>query len=185
MERKKTFPVVSSMQNELHLSRRGFTLLELIVVLLLVALVSAMVVVRWSGLHRGPAMESAVSQLEFLDAHMRRYAQMRRQQCSMSIDLSSNLVRKQYHAASNKNPRWESLGANIRILDVDGPSVFKQGNKVEIVYQADGSTRSFGLELSGPGEQRAYLLVAGVSGQVTRFDESVKYKNAQRLLKKE
>ncbi len=163
--------------------RLAFTLIELIVVLVLVAMIAAMVTVRWSGFQNGPALEAAVNNVEFIDAHMRRYASAHGRTCGLEIDLKNHRLAKQYHDDDHDNPRSEKIGSNVRVKQVDCQTERSRGATFQLTYYPDGTTPTYGLQLAGPGKKEAYLLFAGMSGQMTRFSTLSEYENAMSLLK--
>ena len=161
-------------------SRRAFSLIELIVVLVIISFVAAMVTVRWSGLFRKPMMTNAVERLEFIDSHMRMYALRHRRPCGLAIDLRNNRIQKRYHSRDSQNPRWESLGRKIAIDELTGTAI-ASGNVALVTYRSDGSSASYGVRLSGGG-QDVFLMVAGLSGQVTQYDRKADFDHVSEML---
>lgn len=161
---------------------RGFSLLELLVVLVLVALVSATVVMRWSGVQQRATLKATVEQIEFADAHLRRYAQSHGTSCRLVFDLKNHRLCKQYHNQSQNNPAWESLGRSIKLKEVQSTAQTQQSSQIELTFRRDGTSPTYGLELLGPGQQKIWLIVAGVSGQVTRLETKSNYEDALQLL---
>ncbi|MCA9232786.1 MAG: prepilin-type N-terminal cleavage/methylation domain-containing protein [Planctomycetales bacterium] len=149
-------------------SQAGFSLLELIVVLVLVALLAAVIVVRWSSVQQRAVTASAISQLQFLDQHLRSYARLQRTACGLSFDLRNHRVRKLYHAQDRNNPAWEKLGRGVH-LDSLRTTVPQQNSRDEIVFAPDGTSPTYIVQLTCPGNQQLWLLCAGSSGQFTQF----------------
>ncbi len=160
---------------------RGFSLLELLVVLVLVALVSATVVVRWSGVQQDAALQSAVGQLEFNDAYLRRYARTHGTLCSLAFDLKEHRLRKQYRSESRQNPPWETLGRGIQVRQLQTGHASAK-NRTEVTYQRDGTSVTYGIELAGPRGQKTWLIVAGITGQITRLTTQKKYEDAFQIV---
>lgn len=147
----------------------AFSLLELLVVLVLVALVAVMVVMRWSGVQHKAVTEAAVDRLEFLDQHLRRYARTHRTECRLSFELEKSRVRKLYQTSDRKNPAWETLGRGISIAKLQTTGSRQQGQPIEITFNRDGTSPTYVVQLQGPEKQPLWLVFAGVTGQVTRF----------------
>jgi len=162
-------------------SQRAFSLIELIVVLVIVSFIAAMVMVRWSGLYQKPMMTNAMERLEFVDSHMRMYALRHRRSCGLAIDLRNNRIQKRYHLKASENPRWEPLGRKIAIEELTG-TVGASGNVAVVTYRPDGSSASYGVRLSGGG-QEVFLIVAGLSGQVTQYDRKADFDHVSEILK--
>lgn len=166
-------------------SNRGFSLLELLVVMVIVALVTASVIVSWSGVAQDAAQESAVSRLQSLDLHMRSFARGHRDECALSFEINSGQLRKHYHIEENKNPAGESLGRGILITDLQSTSGRRQGGRIEVLFRRDGTSPTYGMCLSGPGNRKAWLLFAGMSGQVTRLKSEKEFDAALKALSSE
>ena len=164
--------------------RRGFSLLELIVVLVVLACVAAMVCVRWSGLYRKPMVINAVERLEYVDSHMRMYALRHQRSCGLAIDLRNNRIQKRYHSRASQNPRWEPLGRKINIDKLTGATV-PDGSIALVKYRPDGSSPSYGVQLSGAGEQEFFLIVAGMSGQVVQYERKADFDHVSELFETE
>lgn len=163
-------------------SNRGFSLLELLVILVLIALVSATVTMRWSGVGQKATLESAVRQLEFSDAYLRRYARSHGILCSLAFDLRKNRLRKQFFKESQKNPPWEALGRGVQIGQIQTTGQSAQKSRIELTYQCDGTSATYGIELLGPYGQKVWLVVAGVSGQITRLKSQKEYQDALQIV---
>ena len=157
----KTSPALTSPENS------GFSLLELLVVLVIVAFVAAVVVVSWSGVHHEAIVESAVGRLRFLDQHMRSYARTHHTECQLSFEIGTSRIRKLYHTRNNENPAWETLGQGIRIKELQAISEQQRGRRIDILMRRDGTSTTYGIHLVGSGERELWLVFAGVSGQVT------------------
>ncbi len=161
---------------------RGFSLLELLVILVLVALVSATVVVRWSGVQQDAVLQAAVGQLEFNDAYLRRHARSHGTPCRLAFDLKEHRLRKQYRNESQENPPWKTLGRGIQIRQLQINHASAQKNQFEVMYQRDGTSVTYGLELVGPRGQKTWLIVAGITGQITRLATQKEYEDAFQIV---
>ena len=137
---------------------------------------------RWSGVQQKATLESAVRQLEFSDAYLRRYARSHGTLCSQALDLKKNRLRKQFFNESQKNPPWETLGRGIKFGQIQTTGKSAQKNLIELTYQRDGTSATYGIELHGPRDQKVWLFVAGVTGQVTRLETKKEYEDALQIV---
>lgn len=149
---------------------QAFSLLELIVVVVIVALISAAVAVQWSGVHHKAVRSSAVARLESLDQHLRSFARTNRTGCQLSVEIGSSKIRKSYHERRGTNPSPESLGRGIRIARIESTVDISTAKQVLIPFWPDGSSASYGIELTGPGSSKQWLVFAGISGQLTQLE---------------
>jgi len=138
---------------------------------------------RWSGVQQNAILKSAVRQIEFNDAYLRRYARSHGTRCRLAFDLKKGRLRKQFYSASQKNPPWEVLGRGIQIarLQTTGPTRGRSNQK-ELTYQRDGTSATYGIELLGPRDQKTWLIVAGVTGQITRIETKQEYEDALQVV---
>jgi prepilin-type N-terminal cleavage/methylation domain-containing protein len=160
----------------------GFTLVEMLVVVVVLALLAAVVATRWSGVHHGAVAESMRSKLQFVDQHLRQFARSRHRTCLLTFDLEKSQVGKERSLDGHDAPQWESLGTGVRIdamrVGVDKPT----GRQVEISVDVNGQTPTYGLHLIGPGKRETWLLFAGVSGQMTELKDQRAWNAAFELL---
>ena len=156
-------------------ARPAFTLLELVVVIVVVALVAAVVVMNWTGVHHRSVRESATSRLQSLDQHLRHYSRSRRHVTRLRFEIGTSNIRKLYHESSRDNPAVETLGRSIQVTRIKTSVSGKTGKKVEIPFRVDGSSASYGVELTGPGNTKQWLVFAGVSGEMTRLESESEF----------
>ena len=159
----------------------GFSLLELLVVLVLLALVSATAIMRWSAsLHRAVSA-SAIQQLEHIDQQIRTFARSHHRACSLEFKLGQSRVRKHYRLNQKKDPAWVSLGPNVKIKRVVLANS-KRTSLKEVNFSPAGISPSYGILVLGPGKQKpVWLVFAGISGQMTRLESETQFNAALRL----
>lgn len=160
----------------------GFTLVEMLVVIVVLALLAAVVAVRWSGVHHGAVAEAARSKLQFTDQHLRQFTRSRRQPGLLAFDLEKHRIGKQRSAGDSHGLQWEPLGTGIRIetfrVGIEKPTQ----RQIEIPVDAAGQTPTYGLHLVGPGKREAWLIFAGISGQMTELKDQRSFHGAFELL---
>jgi prepilin-type N-terminal cleavage/methylation domain-containing protein len=162
--------------------KAGFTLVELLVVIVILALLAAVVATRWSGVHHQAVAESMRNQLQFVDQHLRQFARSRNRPCVLAFDVEKSRVGKQLSLDEDDQLQWESLGTGVRVesirVGVDKPT----SRRIEIPVDAIGQTPTYGLYLVGPGKRETWLLFAGVSGQMSELKDQRTWNAAFELL---
>lgn len=140
----------------------------MLVVVLILALISATVVFRSSGVQRQAVAAAAISRLELLDQHMRHFARSRGRPCALELDPERGRFRKVYDLAADEGSGWESLGldlAEVRLGDEKASH-----KRVNVTFDAGGMSATYGFRLEGTGPQDVWLIFAGVSGEMIRLD---------------
>jgi hypothetical protein len=155
---------------------------ELISVVVVMALVSAVVILRWSGVHHAAVAESTLSRLETVDQHLRHFARSRGRTCVLEIDAERGRFRKQYDLAGGAGPAWESLGRVVRIEKTRIGGEKPRRAAAVIPFNAVGASPTYGLHIVGPGKREAWLVFAGVSGEMTQFESERQWNAAFELL---
>lgn len=140
--------------------------------MVVVALVSAVVAMTWSGVHHAAVHNAAIERLRSLDQHMRTHARTHRYVCALSFELGSSKVQKLYHNQAVKNPPPDFIGRSVRLSGIESVIVDATGKQVDVSYGSDGSSPTFAVELSGPGDITTWLLFAGISGQMTQWEKA-------------
>lgn len=145
--------------------QRGFTLLELLLVVTILAMATAAVAIRWSAVARNASAAATVTRLEAVDAHLRQFARGRRRPCVLALDRRAGRIQKRYLGEEQTASPWESLGTGVTLTEIRVAGATGQPSVVEIPFTRTGVSASYGLHLTGPGEKEAWLVVAGASGQ--------------------
>ena len=134
--------------------------------LVVVALISAIVAVRWTGVHQRARIEAAVKRLEALDQHLRAFSRSRGQASELEIDVAGGRVRKLYGAESAS--AWESIGATIAETRIAAEKPTR-GNTA-IPFDRGGASPTYGIRLTGSGSRDEWLVFAGGTGQLSRLE---------------
>lgn len=151
--------------------------------MLIVALISAVVIVRWSGVHHEALATAALGKLQFTDQHLRRIARSRGRVCRIEFDMAHGRFRKQYEASGTDVAPWETLGRLVAIEDLRIGSETPRSNSPTLSFDSTGMSPTYGLHLVGPGKRECWLVVAGVSGQTTVLTSERSWRAAFDLLK--
>jgi hypothetical protein len=141
-----------------------------------------MVAMRWSSLCHNAVAQSAVDRLQFLDQHLRQFARSRGDVCILLVDRQKARLRKSYDADERGGQHWESIGAGVKIAELRIGNEKTTSSEQTISFDAVGCSPTYGLHLKGPGTHEAWLVFAGVSGQMTKLDTEAAWNATLRLL---
>lgn len=149
--------------------RRGFTLLELIAVMVVMALLAAATVYSLSG-HVGRArVATALEMLSACDRLARQDAVRFQRYVLLEVDTDSGTVT--WHAAQgDRAARPRRLPGSVAIEQVRTEQGRSSGGvRLEVLIHPRGTSDTYALKLSGPDEAGPWLLLAGITGQATRL----------------
>jgi prepilin-type N-terminal cleavage/methylation domain-containing protein len=149
---------------------RGFTLVELAAVVLLLGLVAAGVTLRLNDPLRRAGLDGAVVELEAFDHATRTAARQQDRPLRMVFDLDSGVVRR-------TDAKGRSAGAAARLPDGYAFERFRVAGKevhsgrVSVTCSRQGLTPTYAFALEAPGHVRRWRVVAGLSGQVMEGED--------------
>lgn len=150
---------------------RGLTLLELLVVMTILALVAATATVRLTGVQHRAELELALDRLTHIDGQLRGHAERHRRAVELHIQLRENVVELDMADVKNRTTLKKVLGRNIVVERFVSAVQDVDRGEVIVGYLPNGTAESYAILVSGPGDRRKWLFVAGGSGQITRHDE--------------
>lgn len=149
-------------------SWRGFTLVELLIVIALIGLVAGSVAVRSTGLTRQARLEWSVGHLSHLDGELREIARSRARRVKLELELGTNRVRK-FHQNSPQGATV-SLGENVLLKRLVLPQHETASGRAAIEYSSEGISTTYGVELQSAGNntESVWMVFVGATGQVER-----------------
>ena len=157
-------------QTQTYARQQGFTLIELVVVMILIALLSGIVVYSIRGHIESASVARAVDHLESLDRRLR--AEARKTQSPVSLSVHRN--GKSVHASSSAN--LESAGiqrdtklpklVELNSLRIGSGSRSNAGGTIE--FNRRGQSPSYAFEVKSNSGSSAWLVTLGLSGQHIR-----------------
>jgi type II secretory pathway pseudopilin PulG len=162
---------------------RSFTLLELLVVITVLSLLSVMVVTRVTGVHNKAAFEQAVSLWEFDDQELRSYSRRHDRPTELRLELGSGDVVRKLSEDDRSDGIRQSLGDRVVVARYLSSTRNTDSGRVNIAYSPQGTSDSFAVKLAGPGGRAGWLLVAGVSGQVTPMERDTEVEDVFEALR--
>jgi prepilin-type N-terminal cleavage/methylation domain-containing protein len=159
-------------------NRAGFTLIELLAVLVIVGLVTAIASLRLSGTVQAARMEWATDRLIAADSLMRSHAATCGRSAHLRLQLGTSRLTREFGNSRSKSSIVD-LGQSVQISRFQSTTRDAETGEVLVDYSPLGASRTFAVELKGPGSQKRLLFFAGITGQVTRMEEG---QDASRLL---
>ena len=153
---------------------RGFTLIEIAVVLVIVALLASAVAMSASGMLNGATLEETIAQIDSLDREARRTAKRLGNAVELHIDSEAN----QLTLRDPQQPSAPPLGgfALPRAFELTQAWRLIRGEQegdtaLVIRYESDGTATTWGLTLSDRNtqEQLNSVVLLGMTGQMTQW----------------
>ncbi len=149
------------MTNRRDHRNRGFTLIELIVVLVIIAVLSGLVMLSVGSTMDRHRLHQAVETIETFDMRLRREARAWRQPIRASVDTHSKVLTV---PLADGNERVFRLPQRVDVLSWRLATQRSGGQQLAIAVDGDGRSPSYVVEL-GSGKLRLWLVVLGGSGQ--------------------
>lgn len=150
--------------------RRGFTLIEIMAVVVIMAIFATAAVVTLGGTLAGARMQDAVYRVKHFDATSRSFAQKFARPTEMVYDLTGGRF---YRAKTDDRSDVSAAGRMPQRIAIDrvlvGRDSYPSGEAV-VACSSDGRTPSYAVLLKGAGRER-WLVFSGISGYVTETED--------------
>ena len=156
-------------------SRRGFTLIESIVVITILALIAAVISPSMAGALKSRQYQAFVDGLKRLPLEARESAISKGRTCSIRYEESSRSLTLVVDALPDQSDSQEQTLKTVALADkVDAPRLFLDGNDSNsgewvLKFYADGTSDSGGIEFR-ENSQAYGILVEGKSGSARFID---------------
>lgn len=149
----------------------GFTLVEVLAVLALAALLCGTAAFSLKAGLDEAEMKDVIRAIKYQDTLMRQHARTYRQPSELLIDVSGGRFScRTANDVTQTTPAYVlPEGYEVRNVLVD--SRYRQGNEITIACSSGSQTASYALLIQGPDRSKAWILVAGLTGQASFFDE--------------
>lgn len=150
--------------------RYSFTLIELLAVLVIVGLITAMASIRLSGIAQAAQLEWATERLAASDGLLRTHAAACGQAAHLAFELGTGRLERRFGERREKSSTVE-LGQRLRVTRFVSATRDIETGTASVDYSPFGACQSFAVELKGPSGRSAWMLFAGITGQVTRMED--------------
>ncbi len=150
----------------------GFTLLEVLAVIVILAFLAAAVSVTASGFSGSAKMEDALDRLVFIDHLTRQHAARFDQPSEVVLDLRQGTMTRQNSEGQkirHSHRRALPQGYHIKRVKVPGGEV--SSGKVSIPYSPMGHTPTYAVHVAGRDGRQRWVLFAGITGQSILLDD--------------
>jgi len=164
-------------------NRPGFTLIEMIVTLALMALLTGVATLSLGGRLQSVQQEDVLAAIKAVDRRARFEAMHRQDPVTLGIDPHTGLFAAR--SADNRGDQvFESyqLPSGIRVSGywiVSGGKVIDQ-RELQLELTPEGHTYTYGFtlkNLSGEHKNEMAIIIAGTTGQLTVYDNEREAKN--------
>ena len=145
------------------MTRNGFTLVELVVVMVLLGILSSLAVYSLGGTMDRHRMSTAIESIEMFDAAARRAARSSQQRVVAAIDRSAG--RLSIQSPTNREAISFTLAPQITIAQIRVAGNRGLPGDAQINVNGEGRSPSYAIELQR-GALKQWLVVLGFSGQV-------------------
>lgn len=149
---------------------KGLTLLELMIVIVILALITATVTVRLGGRLPAAALHAATSQWESADQQMRMRARHVRQPMAIHFDIGGNRIQCALDAEHDEMRSPRTFPRGVRITKF---VVFEQtytNGPVSVMFRDSGASETYAVEFASGRDLRRWIFVVGLTGQVTEVE---------------
>ncbi len=151
--------------------RRAFTLVELTVVLLILAIAAAAVTLRVHGPMRRARLDDVIAQVQQYDHLTRQWAREHDRPAQLVVDLSAGRLSRADEAGRATGSKPLELGSDWAITRLRIGREDVSGGQVSVHCSRAGLTPTYAMELTAPGGRRVWLLFAGLTGWAERVDD--------------
>ncbi len=149
---------------------KGFTLIELMVIILLTGLLATVVSLSLAHSARSAQMEDVLKQIAYRDNLLREYAHRFARPCTLVFQLDEGSIRGESLQDGNSGAQQQlyRLPSRFRMLRLISPASDVRVGELAIRCSAAGRTPTYAVLLEDSKQQRQWLLLAGLSGQSQR-----------------
>ncbi|WP_339911638.1 prepilin-type N-terminal cleavage/methylation domain-containing protein [Symmachiella dynata] len=148
----------------------GFTLVELLVVIVVIGLLASLAMTRLGGVTNRARLQAEVARISALDSALRTQAARRAEPATLRLDLETGLIER-LSGSDERMSRSVELGRTVQISRVLTAMRETNGGRITVDYSRQGSSETFAIELTSTGGEVTWLMFAGLTGQVTQMEE--------------
>ncbi len=152
---------------------RGFTLIEMTAVLVLLGVLAALATLSLASSIRQSRMDDAVAEFAMHDHLIRQRAQQFGSPLSIDLQLGpANVIRLHGNSPGDSEILHLPGGVRITRMLMAGESISRVDyGDVSIPCSAQGLTPSYAVQLAGSGNDRRWIFIAGLTGQATNMND--------------
>ena len=164
---------------------RGFTMVELAMVILVLSIVMAMVMPRFAGTLERQQLRSTINVVHGTVRYLQAHAALTKRVYRLTFDLDRQVMSVCYFEGETCRPetsrelREYVLPANVRVLDVVSPQGTKTREGEAVThFHPTGLAEPSIIHLITDSNQKATLMIEPLAGRVKVFDDYVEQKSS-------
>jgi len=163
-------------------TRRGFTLIEIAVLIVIVGLLAVAVSIRSAGWFRSARIQDIVSQLNNFDRQARSYTKRFNRAVRLEFDLDQGTIVRVDPATQQPMTHRIQLPRGFAIKQVSTVTGQIHSGQVTIPCSTAAHTPTYAVSISGPNRQSRQILVVGTTGQMVLLNHEREISNTFALL---
>lgn len=160
-------------------NRAALTLVELLVVICIIGMLSAVAMVRLTSLTHGANLEWAINRISSQDNGLRNHALKHARPTKLEFHLGTSHLSSSFGRMGDSSTSID-LGRNVKIKRLIAVSRETVAGNVSITYTPQGTSESFAVHITTSRDADAWLFVAGQTGQITRLEDG---RNAESIIR--
>lgn len=151
---------------------RGFTLIEVMIVLALMGILTAVVGVSLAGVKDRAELDDWVNRIASIDADMRRHAATFAKAQGLLINVQGSRLSRVIDKQNKPLASPLVMPHTMRLTHVLTAVRRETGGELLMPCSSEGRTRSYALRIEDHKGSSRWLLVVGLSGQTSIYDAS-------------
>jgi prepilin-type N-terminal cleavage/methylation domain-containing protein len=161
-----------------HDTKGGFTLLEVLAVIVIMTMMIAIVGVQLNGPYQVARLRESLERIEFIDNQVRNHSLTHSTPCQLVVDLDrGHLYSQDIHDDDLRSFEYH-LPRKLRFDRFQTPWLDKRSGSAVIDITARGSSPTYAVCVVAPDDERRWVLFAGATG---RADHSMDKENVQQV----
>jgi len=132
-------------------------------------MLAGLTVASLTSLRQSVQFTDVMGAVEQHDRWVRTHARTHGQSVQWAIDLDLGVIGAPEDAATGRRPY--QLPRGYRVAEVRTIDVALNSGQIGIPYSAQGRSLDYGVLIVGPGDQRGWLVFAGLTGQCVRLPD--------------
>jgi len=162
-------------------SRNGVTLIELMAVVVIAGLISVTAVMQFSGVVRRAKLQWAVDRLSALEASVRNHSGQHDRSETLSFDVGSGRIER----LDEEQTHVVELGQGVAVRRFLSATRSTTAGSSAVEYPPSGHSETYAVRLATASGESAWLLFAGLSGQMTRLENEQHADDILQLIRSE
>ncbi len=143
----------------------GFTLLELLVVLVIIALLTAVVAVRLQGPYQSARLEDALQRIEFTDTQTRAHARASSTSCQIVWEMDRGLLYSQEREGETARHFEFKLPGSLKIRRLLSAQFDAGSGTVRIEVSPRGVAPTYAVCVGARDNSHRWVLFSGLTGR--------------------